>query len=48
MRSDSNSEIDITGEKSIAISQDDNEELFKKKTIKMLTQNTMLIPFNFL
>jgi hypothetical protein len=48
IRSDSNSEIDITVEKSNDINHDDYEELLKKKTIKMLTQNTMLIPFNFL
>jgi exonuclease III len=47
VRSASNSEIDITVEENIGINQDDNEELLKKKTIKMLTQNTMLIPFNF-
>lgn len=47
IKSAGNSEINITVEESIGISQDDNEELFKKKTIKILTQNTMLIPFNF-
>ena len=48
LRSATNSEINISVEKNIGSSQDDNEELFKKKTINILTQNTMLIPFNFI
>jgi len=38
----------MTEEESIGSSQVDKEELSKKKTIKILTQNTMLIPFNFI
>jgi exonuclease III len=47
IRSASNSEINMTGEESIGSSQVDKEELSKKKTIKILTQNTMLIPLSF-
>ncbi|MCD4669745.1 MAG: hypothetical protein K8S14_04810, partial [Actinomycetia bacterium] len=45
--SDNNSEIDISVEESIDVPQD-NKKLPEKKTLKILTQNTMLIPFNFI
>ncbi|HAJ95760.1 MAG TPA: hypothetical protein DCP02_05960 [Actinobacteria bacterium] len=45
--SSNNSELNITIEESTDIKQD-SEALFKKKSIKILTQNTMLIPFNFI
>ncbi len=47
-RSTNNSEIYIYIEDNPVSSQKDNKELIEKKTLKILTQNTMLIPFNFI
>ncbi len=45
-RSPSYSEISFAAEENIDIKQN-NKELSEKKTMKILTQNTMLIPFSF-
>jgi hypothetical protein len=41
------SEIDIFAEESVSSNQADKGELLEGESIKLLTQNTMLIPFNF-
>lgn len=39
--------IKFSSEDNISANTSDEKELFEKKTIKILTQNTMLIPFDF-
>ncbi len=47
IKSASMSEIDFVAGQNSGIDPDSDEELLRGKTIKILTQNTMLIPFDF-